>query len=213
MFTRLGTMAAALIVVGSVAAAPGGGRGGAGGGNSGGSISRGTSSGGRTIVAGAFGFGASSSNNFGGGAYYGGFGGRRGGFGYGGFGSSNYGNVGFGGLGVPLMYGAGNYAPPPVVELVPPPPLPPPVTLASGPGTIAFNIPENALVWVNNNLLDQTGSERDFTTPALSPGAFGSFRVLVKWTENGEEKSFSQRVTVRAGSRASVTIFGRSDKK
>lgn len=228
MFTRLGVAAlSTLLVVGGVEAAPrgGGSSGGHGGGHTGGgntgggSTSRGSSTGGRRIVPGPYGFGAGSSNNYGSGAYYGMNTGRYGRYGYG---SGGYGMVGYGGLGVPLIYGTGYGYPAPVAEDMPPvPPPPPPIgpppyaatSPAAGPGTIAFTVPENALVWVNRDLLAQTGTDRAFTTPALSAGSLGSFSVRVTWTENGQEKSFTQRVIVRAGGRSSVMVFGRSDEK
>jgi uncharacterized protein (TIGR03000 family) len=236
MVTRMGMIAAlaGLLLAGMAEAAPRGGGGGSSGGrsggggpsggrNGGGSVSRGSSTGGRTIIAGPYGFGAGSSNNFGGGAFFGlnngrfGNNGRNGfGGGFGGFGG--YGLAGFGGMGVPLGYG---YQPTPFIEDMPMPPPPPPplgpprygAPGPGGPGTIAFTVPENALVWVNNDMLAQTGSERTFTTPPLLGGSLGSYSIRVKWTENGEEKSFTQRVTVRAAGRSSVMIFSRGDDK
>jgi uncharacterized protein (TIGR03000 family) len=115
--------------------------------------------------------------------------------------------VGFGGIGVPL-YGA----PPPPIDapmMVPPPPPAPPLIgpPPSGPGTIALTVPDNALVWINNLLLDQTGPDRDYGTPALGPGSGRSYVVKVKWTEKGEEKTFIKRVWVRAGGRTTVLVL------
>lgn len=228
MFTRIGLVAtalAALVLATTAEAAPRGGGGGSSGGRSGGghsgghgsgSVSRGTSTGGRSFIAGPYGFGAGTfnNNNFGGGAFYGMNSGR---FGYGRNGFGGYGPVGFGGMGVPLGYGY----PIPVVDdappmLPPPPPIGPSLYGApgpGGPGTIALTVPENALVWVNNDLLAQTGPERTFTTPPLVGGSLRSYSIRVKWTENGEEKSLTQRVTVRAAGRASVMIFSLEEKK
>jgi uncharacterized protein (TIGR03000 family) len=211
-------LAAIAFVVGGVdAAAPGGGgRGGAGGGggsrgSGGGTMSRGSSgsSGSRTITGfpGGGNFGNNSGNlNYGNGYMYG-LGGYGGGYGRGGYGGYG-GMIGYGGLGVPLYGAPPPIDPPPVMMVPPPPPTPPLIGPGpSGPGSIVFTVPDNALVWINDLLLDQTGTDRDYGTPALSAGSSRSYLVKVKWTEKGQEKTFTKRVWVRAGGRTSVLVL------
>jgi uncharacterized protein (TIGR03000 family) len=80
--------------------------------------------------------------------------------------------------------------------------------LTGGPGTIAFSVPDDALVWINKQPLPQLGSEREFTTAPIPPGGAEIYNIRVTWNENGKEQTYTSRVTVHAGARSSVTVLG-----
>jgi uncharacterized protein (TIGR03000 family) len=66
-------------------------------------------------------------------------------------------------------------------------------------------VPPDAKVWFNDRLTKQTGSERDFASPALTPGRDFSYDVKAQWRdENGKEVTRTRHVDVRAN--ANVTV-------
>jgi uncharacterized protein (TIGR03000 family) len=130
--------------------------------------------------------------------------------GRGGRGSGNFGFLGLGGFGglggvpldAPMM--------PPMIPARMGPPL---VKLPTDPaaGSILFRVPEDALVWVNDELLPQVGARRQFQTEAIPGGGAELFAVRVRWTDSeGKVRTHTQNVAVHAGSQATVMIFGTS---
>jgi hypothetical protein len=234
MITRLGVVAAAtLLCIGTAEAQHHGGHHHGGGGGGGGTRTFFAGSG----MGQGMGRGMSGNLNYGMGGFYGlnsGYSGYNSGYGRGGYGRGGYGRGGYGGFGGGYgmggygmgayglsAYGMGGYGMPyygagysqPRLPLLPPPT---PFgggftsdTAKPGPGTIAFNVPENALVWVDRELLSQTGPQREFSIDNIPAHTIRPYNVRVQWIEKGEERSYTQRVYVKPNARASVTVFSR----
>jgi uncharacterized protein (TIGR03000 family) len=113
------------------------------------------------------------------------------------------------------------YAPPPIIlDSRPPAPsnLGPLPNLGRGPsdyysnmsenggGQIDLTVPDNSEVWINGELLKQVGRKRQFVTP-VHTNTVETYTVRIKWMENGKEKTSTQNVQVRAGSKASVMVL------
>jgi uncharacterized protein (TIGR03000 family) len=69
-------------------------------------------------------------------------------------------------------------------------------------------VPANAKVWVQGKETSQTGPERSYISPPLTPGRDYSYDVKAQWTENGQPVEVTRTVTVRAGERTGVLFVG-----
>jgi uncharacterized protein (TIGR03000 family) len=69
---------------------------------------------------------------------------------------------------------------------------------------IRLIVPAGAKVWFDSAATQQTGSVRDFQSPALTPGKDYGYHITVRWTDNGQDVTRTRPVGVRAGS--SVTV-------
>jgi uncharacterized protein (TIGR03000 family) len=74
--------------------------------------------------------------------------------------------------------------------------------------TIEMHLPDSARVWVEGKLMSQTGPERVFESPTLTPGTDYSYDIRVQWNENGKSVERQRKVTVRAGDQIYLT-FGK----
>ncbi len=147
--------------------------------------------------------------------YRGGYGGYRGGYSgrYYGYGS------GFGlGLGFyldPYAYDYGPsylYAQPPVLVASPPtiptetadapPPLAPDPT--DDCARLQVLVPADAEVWFNGNPTTTRGEQREFTSPALTPGRDYQYEIRARWTEGGRVVDQTRTVGVHANARVGV---------
>jgi uncharacterized protein (TIGR03000 family) len=71
---------------------------------------------------------------------------------------------------------------------------------ASNIANVRVIVPDpQARVWFDGTLMTQTGSDRLYNTPALSPGSTYSYKVRATWMENGHEMSQEQSVSVAPG--------------
>lgn len=111
------------------------------------------------------------------------------------------------------------YAPP---EVAPPPgstrgvpAIPTPTELAAVPtaggspsprGTVVVRLPADARLFAENRQLRQTGPERTFVTPPLSPEREYTYRFRVEYDRQGETVSISRLVKVRPGQTVHVTF-------
>jgi uncharacterized protein (TIGR03000 family) len=135
-----------------------------------------------------------------------------------------WGYPGWIGLDINLGYPYGPYyypapvvvpVPQPVV-VVPPPAAPPPAAAPSAPSTappsseplppprraddlghVHVRVPADAVLWFDSNRTSQTGSERDFSTPALPAGSTASYEVRARWTQDGRPVERTYRVDVQ----------------
>jgi len=205
----LSTLAVAALLspaVTSDAAAQRGGRGGGGGG----------------------GHGGGGHGGYGGGGYhggYGGYGGYHGGYGGYGYGHGYYGGWGYPGIGIYRGYGlnrgyygsgsygssgyyvypdsgygeiydgsdmsqSGYYAPP----------------APDNTARIRVHVPEDAKVWVAGEATKQTGSERMFGSPTLTPGKTYTYDIKASWMEDGKRVEKTQKVRIRANETSNVTF-------
>jgi uncharacterized protein (TIGR03000 family) len=59
-------------------------------------------------------------------------------------------------------------------------------------------VPENAELWFNGAKTKQTGPQREFISPALTPGKSYSYEIKAQWTENGKPVEETRTVHVQA---------------
>jgi uncharacterized protein (TIGR03000 family) len=72
---------------------------------------------------------------------------------------------------------------------------------------IAVRVPANAEIWFDGEKTSQTGSEREFVSPPLTPGRTFSYDVRARWRDNGRTVDRTRHVDVRAGQRQKVDFF------
>jgi uncharacterized protein (TIGR03000 family) len=76
---------------------------------------------------------------------------------------------------------------------------------------IEVRVPENAQLWFEGEKTSQTGRERFFVSPPLTPGKNYTYDVKVQWQENGRDVTKTKQIRVRAGGSQTVE-FGRTDE-
>jgi uncharacterized protein (TIGR03000 family) len=71
--------------------------------------------------------------------------------------------------------------------------------------SVRLIVPANAEVWFDDNKMSETGTVREFVPPTkLDPGAEYSYKVRVRWTQNGKPVEQTRKVIVRAGNITTV---------
>ena len=63
---------------------------------------------------------------------------------------------------------------------------------------LRLSVPANAMIWFNGARTSQTGTERDFVSPVLTPGKEYTYEVRVRWQENGQVKERTRTLNVHA---------------
>jgi uncharacterized protein (TIGR03000 family) len=71
---------------------------------------------------------------------------------------------------------------------------------------IQLRVPDNAQVYFGDSATSQTGADRRYVSPALTPGQFYVYDIRVRWNESGQPRERSQRVTVQAGDRINLNL-------
>jgi uncharacterized protein (TIGR03000 family) len=107
----------------------------------------------------------------------------------------------------PYIAPRATYVPPVMMQApsAPEPPLaaPEPPAQPNGTAQIRVLIPDaNAKVWFDGAATKQTGTDRYFHTPVLTPGSSNTYRIRASWTEDGEEMIQERVVTVSPGATA-----------
>lgn len=77
------------------------------------------------------------------------------------------------------------------------------------PNTVRLNVhlpAANAKVWIDSTLTRQTGTDRVFVSPALTPGSNYSYTVRAQWTRNGQPVEQSRTVRFHAGEQVYVNF-------
>jgi uncharacterized protein (TIGR03000 family) len=64
---------------------------------------------------------------------------------------------------------------------------------------ILVKIPADAEVWFGQGKTQQSGAQREFVSPALSPGKDYTYDIKARWMEGGQEVVQTRRVDVTAG--------------
>jgi uncharacterized protein (TIGR03000 family) len=72
--------------------------------------------------------------------------------------------------------------------------------------TIRLQVPEGARVWFDGEATSQSGADRIFVSPALTPGYAYSYHIRVQWHENGQAVERTRDITVHAGDRINVQV-------
>jgi uncharacterized protein (TIGR03000 family) len=168
---------------------------------------------------GGHGGGGHGGGGHGGGYHGGGYGygrGYYGGYGrgyYGGYGRGYYGGWGYGGWGgYPYYYGypdyyAGSDYTPSVYQSFYPAPVASAVTPVAN-NTVLLNVavPADATVLINGAPTTQTGQNRQYVSPQLTPGKTYSYDLTARWTENGQPVERTKTVKFEAGSSVAVNF-------
>ena len=66
---------------------------------------------------------------------------------------------------------------------------------------IDVRVPADAKIWFDDDATKQTGAERQFASPPLTPGKYFEYQIRAQWNENGKKKEQTRRVTFQAGDR------------
>jgi uncharacterized protein (TIGR03000 family) len=66
---------------------------------------------------------------------------------------------------------------------------------------IDVRVPANSQIWFDDDPTKQTGTERQFVSPPLTPGKYFEYQIRAQWDENGKKKERTRRVTFQAGDR------------
>jgi uncharacterized protein (TIGR03000 family) len=180
------------------------------------------------VLAAGHGGGGHGGGGRGGGGYHGGGyrgGGYRGGgyrgYGYGGrgyYGRGYYGGwgLGYGGWGYPYYYGSYGYpdyysdygSTPDVYQSFYTPQVTAPVFPVAN-NTVMLNVavPADATVLINGQPTTQTGQNRQYVSPQLTPGKTYSYEVTARWSENGQPVERTRTVKFEAGSQVAVNFL------
>jgi uncharacterized protein (TIGR03000 family) len=71
------------------------------------------------------------------------------------------------------------------------------------------NVPADGQIWVEGEKTTQTGTQRHFISPSLTPGKEYTYDIKAQWQENGKEVTRTKHVQVRPGEHFTVD-FGSS---
>jgi len=84
-----------------------------------------------------------------------------------------------------------------------------PAAPSAGTATVTVTVPEGATVYVEGQALkSQTGTTRQFVSPALTPGKTYTYDIRATWTgPDGKKVERTVSVDVRAGARESVMFM------
>ena len=72
--------------------------------------------------------------------------------------------------------------------------------------TIRLHVPSDARIWIEDAAMSQSGADRSFVSPPLTPGYDYTYHIRVRWDENGQAVERSREVKVHAGDRINLTI-------
>jgi uncharacterized protein (TIGR03000 family) len=72
--------------------------------------------------------------------------------------------------------------------------------------TIHMSVPGGAQVWFDGAATAQSGADRVFVSPPLTPGREYVYHVRVQWSENNKAVERNRDVTLRAGERVNLNI-------
>jgi len=66
---------------------------------------------------------------------------------------------------------------------------------------IDVRVPAEAQIWFDDDPTKQTGAERLFVSPRLTPGKYYEYQIRAQWNQNGKKLERTQRITFQAGDR------------
>jgi len=82
---------------------------------------------------------------------------------------------------------------------------------ASNTANIEVSVPANAKIWFDDSPTEQTGTERFFTSPPLTPGKTYSYVIKAQWPgPDGKDVVRNLQVSVRANENSSVEFVPRA---
>jgi uncharacterized protein (TIGR03000 family) len=62
-----------------------------------------------------------------------------------------------------------------------------------------MHVPQNARVWIEGEATSQSGAERTFVSPSLTPGSQYVYHIRAQWDDNGKAVERKREVKVYAG--------------
>jgi uncharacterized protein (TIGR03000 family) len=95
-------------------------------------------------------------------------------------------------------------APAKPAEQMPPPKAPGDMVLNQG--KVIIEVPENAKLYVDNQLIKTPAGRRTFNTPTLQPGQAYFYVFRLEMDVNGKSQSETKQVIVRAGQSSEVAF-------
>jgi uncharacterized protein (TIGR03000 family) len=69
---------------------------------------------------------------------------------------------------------------------------------------VTVRLPADAEIWFNGTKMTETGPQREFYTPELTPGRRYTYDVRARWKENGHEVTQTQTINVSASAKVPV---------
>jgi uncharacterized protein (TIGR03000 family) len=92
-------------------------------------------------------------------------------------------------------------------EFVPPSPE---VVVPQDPNAALLNVsvPADAEVWLEGKPTNQTGSHRQFESPALKPGQEYTYTIRARWKDEGRNVEVMRLLSVHAGDKVDVRLDG-----
>jgi uncharacterized protein (TIGR03000 family) len=72
--------------------------------------------------------------------------------------------------------------------------------------TLRMHVPSDARVSIEDVAMSQSGADRSFVSPPLTPGRDFVYHIRVQWNENGKAVERKRELTVHAGDRINLTI-------
>lgn len=91
-------------------------------------------------------------------------------------------------------------------------PEPSPIMQGEKVANILVEVPADAEVWIEDQKTQQAGTKREFISPTLERNMVYEYRIRARWTEQGQQVEQTQRISVQAGERPTVS-FPTGDKK
>jgi uncharacterized protein (TIGR03000 family) len=71
---------------------------------------------------------------------------------------------------------------------------------------VEVRVPAGAALWFDGVRTQQSGSERSFVSPPLTPGQEYTYEVHARWTEDGRTVDRNRTIHVRANTRTDVDL-------
>jgi uncharacterized protein (TIGR03000 family) len=71
---------------------------------------------------------------------------------------------------------------------------------------IDVRVPADAKIWFDDDPTKQSGAERQFVSPPLTPGKYFEYQIRAQWNENGKKLERTKRVTFQAGDRIHLDL-------
>lgn len=79
-------------------------------------------------------------------------------------------------------------------------------TAAAAAGSVCVTLPADAKLLFNGTAAGGAGGTRTFSTPPLSPGREYAYELTAEVVRDGQVRTVTERVTVRAGAETKVTL-------
>lgn len=67
-------------------------------------------------------------------------------------------------------------------------------------------VPEDAQVWLEDTLMTQKGTKREFVTPTLDVGMLYQYRIKGKWKENGQVVEREKTIVLQGGEKRVIDL-------